>query len=187
MLSRSGFLAVGLAGLMSVTLLAPRADASSPQAGRVPVPDGRYGGLDLAGNTVMFTVRNRKVVNPRVAVAVTCQASDGVTSESMFGPTSSNNARSSPIPANGNGSIAWVEDFDSSLIRDAEVTVNYTFRRGRVALASVDVISRDPESRCQGFANFRLNDASNAPPNFLSGECIPPAWWPRMCTDLGMA
>jgi len=164
---------------MSVTLLAPRADASSPQAGRVPVPDGRYTGLDQLGNMVMFTVRNRKVVNPRVAVAVTCQASDGVTSgESMFGPTSSNNARSSPIPANGNGSIAWVEDFDSSLIRDAEVTVNYTFRRGRVALASVDVISRDPESRCQGFANFRLNDASTHPSECPSpGACysLPPS------------
>jgi hypothetical protein len=176
--------ALATATMAAVTLWAPQASASNPQAGRVPVPDGRYGAVDLRGNMVMFTVRNRRIFNPRVVIEMTCRASDGVTSVSGFGPTSSNDARSSPIPAGGNGSIAWVEEFDSSLLADAEVTVNYTFRRGRVALASVNVISRDPESTCDGSANFRLNDRRFTPP--FPDTCVPPAWWPRMCSDLGL-
>lgn len=111
----------------------------------------------------MFTVRSRRIVNPRIMLIVTCRKSDGTSQDLMFGPTSSNPCRSSPIPRNGNGSIAWVEDFDSSLIREATVTVNYTFRRNRSALASVDVRSSDSESNGDGFQNFRLGDTSGIP------------------------
>jgi len=179
-------MAVGMAALAAVTMLAPQATASSPQAGTVPVENGRYGGIDAAGNTVMFTVRNRKIVNPRIMLMITCRYSDGTTSDVPYGPTSSNNTRTAPIPANGNGSIAWVEEFDSSLLRDAEISVNYTFRRGRVPLASVDLISRDPEESCQGSANFRLNDRSTTTPLPGAQECVSPTWAPNLCSELGV-
>jgi hypothetical protein len=175
---------VAMAGLATITMFAPQATAASPQAGTVPVPNGRYGGIDAAGNMVMFTVRNRKIINPRVTVLITCRYSDGTTSEVAYGPSSSNSARTSPIPANGNGSIAWVEDFDSSLLKDAEVSVNYTFRRGRVPLASVDVVSRDPEESCQGSASFRLNDRNGTAPLPGADECVSPSWAPNLCSQL---
>gem|GEM_PF-4028386 len=153
----------------------------------MPVPNGRYGALWAAqgpclfnrdgelvvGNTsllcygaeklIMFTVRNRRIVNPRVMLTVTCRYTDGTTSDVTFGPTSNNPDRTAPIPRSGNGNVSWVEEFDSSLIRDATVTVSYTFRRGRSGLASVDVRSSDSESTCEGFQNFRLGDFSGIP------------------------
>lgn len=179
---------VGLIAVGSGLALAAPSSAAAPQAGRVPVPDGRYGGIlgaegpcffDRTGAPVvvddptkpciapqalvMFTVRGRRIVNPRVMVPVTCRASDGTTSEATFGPSSNNPSRTSPIPANGNGNISWVEEFDSSLITDATVTVNYTFRRGRSPLASIDVRSSDPELTCDGGQSFRLGDTSSLP------------------------
>ena len=165
---------------VTVVIVAPLSGASTPQAAQVPVPDGRYGAVVASTSSsrsdclpgvptcygpqalVMFTVRSRKIVNPRVMVLVTCRKPDGTTQELMFGPTSNNPARTSPIPRNGSGSIAWVEDFDSSLISEATVTMNYTFRRGRNALASVDVRSTGGDT-CDGFQNFRLGDASGIP------------------------
>lgn len=164
----------------SVVALAVPSSASAPQAGRVPVPDGRYGAVIAARATgqdcindvrvcygpqalVMFTVRNRRIVNPRVMVTVTCRNVDGTVQDVMFGPSSNNPDRTAPIPPSGNGRVAWVEDFDSSLIRNATVTVSYTFRRNRSALASVDVRSADSEVTCDGFQNFRLGDGSGIP------------------------
>lgn len=117
---------------------------------------------------IMFTVRNRRIVNPRVMLTVTCRLTDGTTSDVIFGPTSNNADRTAPIPRSGNGNVSWVEEFDSSLIRDATVTVSYTFRRGRSGLASVDVRSSDSESTCEGFQNFRLGDISGIPSSIFN-------------------
>lgn len=166
--------------LCASTALAAPSIALTPQAGRVPVPNGRYGAVIAAAATgsdcqpnvarcfgpealVLFTVRNRQIVNPRVLLTVTCRNVDGTTQDVFFGPTSNNPDRTSPIPANGNGRMSWIEDFDSSLIREATVTLSYTFRRNRSGLASVDVRAADSELTCEGFQNFRLGDTSGIP------------------------
>ncbi|MFM8352651.1 MAG: hypothetical protein ACKN9D_16495 [Actinomycetales bacterium] len=141
-----GLIAVGT----SLALAAPTS-AAVGQEGLVPVPNGRYGALWAAQgpclfnrdgelvvgsqpsllcyapqSLIMFTVRNRRIVNPRVMLTVTCRYTDGTTSDVIFGPTSNNADRTAPIPRSGNGNVSWVEEFDSSLIRDATVTVNMT-------------------------------------------------------------
>lgn len=166
----------------AVVTLAPPLGAAVPQAARVPVPDGRYGAVDAptttgAGNCfnptdtvcylpqqfVGFTVRNRKIVNPRIAIKVTCNYTDGTSSVVTFGPTSNNPDRTSPVPRSGNGTISWVEEFDSSLIRNATVSMSYTFRRNGNHLVGVEVRSSDVESTCYGTTPFRLGDVSEVP------------------------
>jgi hypothetical protein len=171
---------LGILTFSSALVFVAPSNAAAPQAGRVPVPDGRYGSVIAAQGQqsdcpagaracfgpqalVMFNVRSRQIVNPRVMIIVTCRNVDGTVQEVMFGPSSNNPDRTSPIPRSGNGRVSWIEDFDSSLIRDATVTLSYTFRRNRSALASVDVRSADAEVTCEGFQNFRLGDASGIP------------------------
>jgi len=170
-----------------VLALAPTAGAAQPQANRVPVPDGRYGAvvggargpcLDPAAQPtdvcysseqlVSFTVRNRRIVNPRVAILVDCRYSDGTTSVVTFGPTSNDPSRTSPIPRSGNGTVSWVEDYDSSMVKDATVSLSFTFRKNGRHLVGVDVQSSDPEATCSGTTPFRLGDTSGIPASVLN-------------------
>lgn len=139
-----------------VTFATPTLGAE-PLAGTVAVPDGRYGGFTAAGDMVSFKVRHRKIVNPRVALAVECTHSDGTSIEVMFGPTPEHGVVGGTIPRSGVGSISWVQDTDSSLIANATIRVSYTFSQGHGALASVTVEARDSDASCAGEADFQLN------------------------------
>jgi len=173
---------IGFLLLCSGLVLAPPLSAVVPLSTPVPVPNGRYGAVDAPTTTgtcispdittcyipqqlVSFTVRNRKIVNPRVMIIVTCQYSDGTSSDVTFGPSSNVPSRSANIPRSGSGSITWVEEFDASLIRNATVTLGYTFyrNRNRTPLTSVEVRSTDPEATCYGTEPFRLGDVSEVP------------------------
>ena len=137
--------------------VAPPALGADHLVRTVPVPDGRYGGFTAAGDTVSFKVRHRKIVNPRVSIAVECTHADGTSIEVMFGPTPERGVVGSTIPRNGVGSISWVQDTDSSLIANATIRISYTFSQGHAALASVNVEARDADASCAGSAAFRLN------------------------------
>lgn len=106
---------------------------------------------------VSFKVRHRKIVNPRVSIAVECAHSDGTSMEVMFGPTPEQGVVGGTIPRNGVGSISWVQDTDSSLIAHATVRISYTFSQEHAALAAVNVDARDSDASCAGRAAFRLN------------------------------
>lgn len=135
---------------------APPALGAEQLARTVPVPDGRYGGSTAGGDMVSFKVRHRKIVNPRVSIAVECTHSDGTSIEVMFGPTPERGVVGGTIPRNGVGSISWVQDTDSSLIANATIRISYTFSQGDAALASVNVEARDSDASCTGRAAFRL-------------------------------
>lgn len=179
---------IGTLFVTSVVVFAVPSSAAAPQVGRVPVPDGRYGSVQAPSSSgsdcvmdnpvcyapealVMLTVRNRRIVNPRVMLPVTCRNVDGTIQEVAFGPTSNNPDRNSPIPRSGSGSVAWVEDLDSSLIREATVTLIYSFRRNQRPLVSVLVRSSDAEVTCEGSRDFRLGDGSGIPSSIFD----PPA------------
>ena len=150
-------LALCAALLCAGMTFAPPTFGAQPLAGTVAVPDGRYAGHTAAGEMVSFKVRHRKIVNPRVSIAVECTHSDGTSMEVMFGPTPERGVVGGTIPRNGVGSISWVQDTDSSLITNATIRITYTFSQGQAALASVHVDARDSEASCAGRAAFRLN------------------------------
>ena len=143
-------------------ILAPPTLGAEPLAGTVAVPDGRYGGVTAAGDMVSFKVRHRKIINPRVSIAVECTHSDGTSMVVMFGPTPERGVVGGTIPRNGVGSISWVQDTDSSLIVNATVRVSYTFSERHAALASVTVAALDSEASCTGMADFRVNGPDHA-------------------------
>lgn len=135
----------------------PPALGAEQLARTVPVPDGRYAGSTAAGDMVSFKVRHRKIVNPRVSIAVECTNSDGASIEVMFGPTPERGVVGGTIPRKGVGSISWVQETDSSLVTNATIRINYTFSQSHAALASVNVEARDSDASCAGRAAFRLN------------------------------
>lgn len=135
---------------------APPTWGAEPLAGTVAVPDGRYAGHTASGEMVSFKVRHRKIVNPRVSIAVECTHSDGTSIEVMFGPTPERGVVGGTIPRNGVGSIAWVQEADSSLVANATIRISYTFGQGHASLASVHVDARDSQASCAGRAAFRL-------------------------------
>ena len=153
----SAVLALYAALLCAGMTFAPPVLGAEQLARTVPVPDGRYGGSTAAGDMVSFKVRHRKIVNPRVSIAVECTHSDGTSIEVMFGPTPERGVVGGTVPRNGVGSISWVQDTDSSLIANATVRISYTFSQGHAALASVTVEARDSDASCAGRAAFRLN------------------------------
>ncbi len=160
-------LAVGLASITALTLMSTPARAAE----RVPVPNGRYG--DIFGvEGVSFTVRGRRIIDPRISVWVDCQHSDGTSSQVVYGWTASSSDRRVRVPRDGNGQISWLQEWDNSLIENATVTLRYTFRAGRPTLASVDVDARYSEvtedgtlwtSHCQGYTPFRLRRGPLSP------------------------
>lgn len=152
---------LGLAVGLLITALPLSAPAEAAQ--RVPVPNGRYG--DVFGpEGISFKVRDRRIIDPRISVWVECRHSDGTTSEVLYGWTSSDEDRNFRVTANGNGRISWVQDWDNSLIENASITIRYTFRQRRTALASVEVSAEYSEmtddglwtSRCEGYTPFRV-------------------------------
>ena len=138
-------------------IFAPPTLGAEPLGGTVAVPDGRYSGFTAAGDMVSFKARHRKIVNPRVTLAVQCTHSDGTSIEVMFGPTPERGVVDGTIPRNGVGSISWVQDSDSSLIANATIQIRYTFSHGHAALASVHVEARDTDASCAGGTDFQLN------------------------------
>lgn len=158
------FLALALAGITGLTTVTLPAVASARST--VPVRSGVYGYVDpLDPDMMMFKVRHRKVIDPRVAITVTCRHSDGTEQDIDYGPTRSDRSRRARVPRDGSGSIRWTQHRDSSLIPDAEVHVAYTFRRHRPTLASVEVSARysEPDGRggtwtstCLGIRPFVL-------------------------------
>jgi hypothetical protein len=130
------------------------------------VRDGTYAAE--FGDMILFKVRNRRIIDPRIALNLTCRHNDGTTQEVEYGPTSSDPDRTFRIARSGNGRIRWVQDFDSSLIREARIEINYTFHRARnrPAQASVWVTSHTEDvnedgslwtSDCEGMHPFRLH------------------------------
>lgn len=150
-------LALCAALLCAGMTFAPPTLGAESLAGTVAVPDGRYAGHTASGEMVSFKVRHRKIVNPRVSITVECTHSDGTSIEVMFGPTPERGVVGGTIPRNGDGSISWVQEADSSLVANATIRISYTFSQGHASLASVQVDARDSQASCAGRAAFRLN------------------------------
>lgn len=133
----------------------------APAARPVPVPNGRYGFAAIDDPELMtFKVRHRTLIDPRFSIAVYCHASDGETQQLIYGPISSDPSRRFPIERDGSGRVSWVQEFDSSLVPNASIEINYTFRRHRSTLASAYVDSEFTDSgvvqTCFGQRSFRL-------------------------------
>lgn len=147
----------------AAVLSAAGAVPAGARLGPVPVRDGTYG--DVFGDMLLFKVHNRRIIDPRIAVTLTCSHSDGTTQEVAYGPTSSDPDRRFRIARDGSGRIRWDQQFDGSLIEDAHIEITYTFPRQGRAQASVWVDSHTEDrnddgslwtSDCEGYAPFRL-------------------------------
>ncbi len=155
------------AGLIAATAFVALPAHATPGAEQVPVANGRYGFVDVDDpDMFLMKVRDRRIINPRFAITVTCRHSDGTQQDVAYGPTSSDPLRKERVPRNGSRTLSWHQAVDSSLIPDAEITVGVTFRRSGRVLASAEVSADytvdDPEgglwrSQCYGTRSFELS------------------------------
>lgn len=158
----------GLAGVTALTLAVAVPSAAAPSARtEVPVRSGSYGYVDeLDPDMVGFTVRNRRIIDPRFAIQIECRHSDGTNQSIAYGPTAGDSSRKFRIPRNGNGRVSWHLPDDPSLIPDATAHMGFTFtRRGRPQV-TVEVEAQysetDPAtgerwtSTCYGVRPFRV-------------------------------
>jgi hypothetical protein len=105
-----------LVALIAAAALAPGAGARRASATAV-VPNGTYGATGPRGEYVIFTVRDRRVLNLNFNMQIICQASDSPTSEPRFFSAGLEAPQGRRIPANGKLVLNWQERGDGRLGR----------------------------------------------------------------------
>lgn len=155
-----------LAAVALVTTTALAIPATAPAAQRVPVAPGSYGYAKVNDQDFLgFTVRNRRIIDPRFSIEVECRHSDGTRQSVAYGPAGAQPDRRFRINANADGRVTWIQRRDPSLIPNARITMVYRFPgqgRPKVNLmVEADYTQADPaggtwRSQCVGIQPFRL-------------------------------
>ena len=159
-----------VSALAASVMVMPIAAAAAPLERQVPALDGRYGYVEPTDPELMaFKVRNRRIINPRISIMLRCVTDGTEVQDVVYGVTENMPTRRINIPRDGDGGSSWRQEFDSSLVPNADIDFRYTFRRGRATLASVSVTANYTDTAndkdgvpvthsiaCDGVRSFRL-------------------------------